>query len=287
MAHTAVHSIRPGEQAGMVLASQWSEFCRLRNVVLAGGDSEAIHDLRVASRRLRAVLALFVPYLPGGRTKILSREIRSLTATLGNVRNLDEALQYFSALPTLLPGLMARLGIARKKAAKGVTKALEAFSCREWDQTVRSMAVDLTAAVSTAGSEEVVMGYLAETGERRYRQVTKLLVAAVAIENVEGRHRFRIAIKKWRYLLEAVGQMTGRKFGETLDVLKSYQTALGKLNDMVVFSELCRAQCCSKREMRAARSALTEDTARYLRAFMELESGHLLHNPIPGEVQNR
>ncbi len=43
-----------------VFFAQWEELLRLRRVAIKTSDQDGIHDLRVASRRLRAVLELFI-----------------------------------------------------------------------------------------------------------------------------------------------------------------------------------------------------------------------------------
>lgn len=55
-----------------------------------GGDPDAIHDMRVGSRRLRATLLLGRGiFTPRRRFKRLARSIRDLTNALGNVRDMD------------------------------------------------------------------------------------------------------------------------------------------------------------------------------------------------------
>ncbi len=102
------------EQAGMVLFSQWKEFCRLRKAALGQYDTDTIHDLRVTSRRMRATVGLFEPFTSGRAVKTLSKELRNVTRVLGHLRNIDEAILFFNELPGPLPTLNKRLGKARR-----------------------------------------------------------------------------------------------------------------------------------------------------------------------------
>ena len=61
-------------------------------------DLEAIHDLRVASRRLREGLALFAPCFPKRHRTNLRARLKQLTSTLGAIRNTDEALHFLCAV---------------------------------------------------------------------------------------------------------------------------------------------------------------------------------------------
>lgn len=69
------------------------------------GDEQAIHDVRVAMRRLSRCLKVFAPFYPDGSWKKIRRRIAGLMATAGEVRDCDIALQ-----------LIGRAGIARRTA---------------------------------------------------------------------------------------------------------------------------------------------------------------------------
>src|SRR5471030_2866655 len=80
-----------------VLFAQWEELLRLRRAVLKSSDLDDIHDLRVASRRLRAALELFYPFAQKGSKTELKKSVRKLTLILGGLRNIDEALIFFQS----------------------------------------------------------------------------------------------------------------------------------------------------------------------------------------------
>jgi CHAD domain-containing protein len=64
----------------------------------AAGDPEAVHDMRVASRRLRAALLLGREIFPARRRfRRFERSIRDLTEALGHVRDLDVLLDYLES----------------------------------------------------------------------------------------------------------------------------------------------------------------------------------------------
>ena len=67
--------------------------------VLDTRDIERVHDMRVASRRLRAVLEIFAPCFPQSEFKGVLRDVKQLADALGERRDPDvhiEALQSFS-----------------------------------------------------------------------------------------------------------------------------------------------------------------------------------------------
>jgi len=119
-------------------------------------------------------------------------------------------------------------------------------------------------------TDQALPVYLSDTAVQRFQVLHDLLAPATLMENAELRHRLRIAIKKWRYLLETIGQVCGQEYGATLEGLKEYQALLGKLNDMVEFGALSNRLKLPPDESQGINAALERDTARYLADFIQL-----------------
>ena len=87
-------------------------------------DSDAVHDARVASRRLRSHLKMFEPCLTPGATDTLRRELSWLGAGLGHVRDSDVLLAALAAKIRLLPS-------TRRETASVFTDRLRATRARQ------------------------------------------------------------------------------------------------------------------------------------------------------------
>jgi CHAD domain-containing protein len=266
MKNKSAHTVGMGERAGVVLFSLWNEFCGLRELVLRRGDTDTIHDLRVASRRMRATVGLFAPFITGKAVKNISKELRRVTRELGRLRNIDEAVIYFGALPVPLPVLSAMLPAARAEEIKAVTDILKPFPRQCMDGMLRAAVAELAGIPCDDQSLPV---YLSEKSIRRYQAVYDLLLPARIPENVETRHALRIAIKKWRYLLETLGQVCQHDYSVTLETLKEYQALLGNLNDIVEFGRLCDTLILPVHEIEEIKAAFARDAAEYLAKFIE------------------
>jgi CHAD domain-containing protein len=86
--------------AARVVATRASELAENSVGVLDIGDIERVHDMRVATRRLRAALEVFEPCFPRKRFKEALREVKALADALGERRDRDVtivALNDFSA----------------------------------------------------------------------------------------------------------------------------------------------------------------------------------------------
>jgi CHAD domain-containing protein len=87
------------EAAAKVVAVRTAELAEHSAGVLDMTDIEAVHRMRVATRRLRAALEIFEPCFPGKRYKRALREVKQLADALGERRDRDvtiDALNRFA-----------------------------------------------------------------------------------------------------------------------------------------------------------------------------------------------
>jgi CHAD domain-containing protein len=82
-----------------------------------GRDPEGVHDMRVATRRMRAALKLFEPWLDPGDVARVGPAVRTLTRALGRVRELD-------VLRLRLAGLAAQGSAQRALAIESIDARL-------------------------------------------------------------------------------------------------------------------------------------------------------------------
>jgi CHAD domain-containing protein len=80
------------EAARATVASRSEELFDLSADVLDTGDIERVHDMRVASRRLRAVLEIYAPCFPLKAHKKVLAEVKALADALGARRDPDVQL---------------------------------------------------------------------------------------------------------------------------------------------------------------------------------------------------
>ena len=105
--------------------------------VLDTRDIERVHDMRVASRRLRAVLEIFEPCFPRAEFKGVLRDVKQLADALGARRDPDvhiDSLQAFSKalVPANRPGIARLVEELRRRQADGnVVLAAELERTRE------------------------------------------------------------------------------------------------------------------------------------------------------------
>jgi CHAD domain-containing protein len=129
-----LHANMPfAEAAAATVAVRAEELFEHAEDVLDMSDIERVHDMRVASRRLRAVLEIYAPCFPGDQYKPVLKEVKTLADALGARRDPDVLLAQLdkleAALPkTNAPGIEAFAAPIRDEQAQGnesLARALE------------------------------------------------------------------------------------------------------------------------------------------------------------------
>jgi CHAD domain-containing protein len=120
--------------------------------VLDTDDIERVHDMRVATRRLRAVLEIFAPCFPAKEHKAVLGEVKALADALGERRDPDVQIAELEAVAERMtasdrPGvelLVARL--RERQLAANATLAAALEHARDEDLHVRLRALSTAAA---------------------------------------------------------------------------------------------------------------------------------------------
>ena len=146
--------------AARVVRVRAAELFELGDGVLDTRDIERVHDMRVASRRLRAVLEIFAPCFPSSEFKGVLRDVKQLADALGERRDPDvhiDALQSFSKALAAAnkPGVARLVEEGRARQSRGnevLAAALERL--RERGLHERLLALADAADAEEADAEE-------------------------------------------------------------------------------------------------------------------------------------
>lgn len=92
------------EAAVKVVSVRADELWEHAGGVLDVGDIERVHDMRVATRRLRAVLEIFAPCFPRKPHRDVLRDVKGLADALGGRRDPDVQIQHLEAYEAAVPG---------------------------------------------------------------------------------------------------------------------------------------------------------------------------------------
>ena len=210
-------------------------------------DPEAIHDLRVASRRLREGIALFGHCFRKRQLAPLRKELKGLVTMLGSIRNTDEAILFFS-------NLVENCDTASADAALKIVATLQVQRGEEQRELKRELKkVDpgllLGRIDGLCGNPRIfnpdarglfqpIAASLLEAVTVREKAILDLLPEALVEVNVSAQHRLRIAVKHFRYRLEFLAPLASDDYKRVYSAIKEYQEVLGHMHDLDVFSGL-------------------------------------------------
>jgi CHAD domain-containing protein len=88
-----------------LIAVRWAAVWKAIPVAIDGEDIEGVHDVRVASRRLRAAMDVAVGCFPRSWYDPLHRVAKEITSELGEVRDRDVTIEFLQKdLESASPG---------------------------------------------------------------------------------------------------------------------------------------------------------------------------------------
>jgi CHAD domain-containing protein len=199
----------------------------------AAEDIEGIHQMRVASRRWRALLATHHAMLRNRPAKSLLREVRAITRNLGKARELDVTLALLEGLhpsldETATPALVDVIGHLRDVRDAERDAVTEGIQIAQSDE-LKALRKDLAKCVSGKGVCYRKQSKIELT--RAYKDLCKNYRAWKKEPTEEGVHAIRIAFKKFRYSCESFRNLYGKRMTKVLKELKKTQESLGEWND--------------------------------------------------------
>jgi triphosphatase len=196
-------------------------------LVIARRSPDALHQARVAMRRLRSAFTLFRPAVEDVEYQHIRHEFRWFTAQLGDARNLDVYLER-----DLDDAEREKISRKREHAYEEVVEAMNSHKFRR-------LLIDLVGWVALGAwhngkiASRSVENFATHRLDRLWDSVTR--DTDIARMDEDRRHRVRIQGKKLRYAVEFLqglyphARATEKRFASAIEEL---QDSLGKLNDM-------------------------------------------------------
>ncbi len=229
-------TMRPVEAFHRIAMSCLEHLQQNHTGALSSDDPEYIHQMRVATRRLRAALRLFTPVLPEQFSLSFSAPFSALMQPLGRARDLDVLLTeivdpVLKALPNE-PRLPAIASDITNRRYKSRTEAITMLAAPAYGLTLLNALESLHAPVPDSPTTIDLQEFASERLRRLRRKVRRLAQAA-RIENPASLHAMRIGVKRLRYALEFFSPLAHRRsLQRALNQLASMQDVLGQLNDL-------------------------------------------------------
>ena len=276
---TAVPSHAPtGALAYAVIRRHLGAFLRNEPGTRLGADPEVLHDMRVASRRLRAAFALFAEALPA-RAPSLRRRLGRIGRALGEVRDLDvqaEQLGEFLnegpvAERLALEAYLAAVAVQRDGARRRMLRVLDS---RGYGRLVESL-MAFVEREPRRRPPAARLPALASAPDRilsRHRRSRRIGDRLAPDSPAADWHKLRIELKRLRYAIEFHGELYGEKARRVIETLTGLQDLLGLHQDaqvaMAHLEDVCGAR--GKRLPRGAGFVMGRIAQRYAQRAEDL-----------------
>ncbi len=220
---------------------------------MIGRDENALHQMRVALRRLRAAISLFSPVVRDDRADAIKTELRWLARELGPSRNLDTLL--FEVIKPLRnqhknePGFVSISNMFARKRIKSYRQAQEAVQSARFRALVLDTAEWVEAGPWSASEDALIRArrempieiFAAEQLSQRCKKIRRR-GARINDLGTEQLHGLRIQVKKARYATEFFSGVyhgkSARRCKKTRSSLMQLQEYLGRVNDIATHKAL-------------------------------------------------
>jgi CHAD domain-containing protein len=219
---------------------------------LQGDDNEELHDMRVATRRMRSAFDIFSPAFDPKIMKRFLKGLRKVGKALGMVRDMDvlleNALTYQKNLKEikqpdfepLVNGWRRQIEKRRSKMTRHLrSEAYQNFKYNfnlflQQPDTQKDSIVFDPGTDSRLGDTVPILIYSRYAAVRAYE-------AMLPTASMSQLHALRIDFKRFRYTLEYFREILGENVGQIISELKQLQDHLGELHDAVVACDLIKS----------------------------------------------
>ncbi len=213
-------------------------------------EPDAVHKMRVATRRLRSALATFRPLLDRSQTDPIRDELKWIATELGGARDAEvlreRLLAEVAAEPDelVLGGIAARISTELRgrhaKAHADLVASLDSTRYYRLLDRLDALALDPP---FTAEGDRKARRVLTRCVRKAYRRVSRLVEAGPPTDPRQRDawyHEIRKAAKRLRYAGESVAPAFGAKASLLAERAEALQEALGEHQDSVVARTVLR-----------------------------------------------
>lgn len=211
------------------------------------GAVEAVHQARIACRRIRAALLLATPFMDSKENRNISETFKAIANHLSPVRDID--VLRTQAIPCVIHAAETPLDIrlALEKTCLELHKrrnTILSAACKKLRSSEITQATLLLALricqLKQSDNKERIDSFASFQIEKLYQPLKKR-DKVLRVQDPLACHEIRIATKKLRYLIEFCAALYGKKkLQKYAKALAKLQNALGEANDVANILVLSR-----------------------------------------------
>lgn len=214
-----------------------------------GENIEGVHDMRVATRRMRSALRLFGPFFDREAIDPFRKDLRTIADALGTVRDLDvfkeKAERFMAARPEadltpLLQGWEQRYARGRRKLIGTLDKGKYARFVARFHEFLTTPGAGALPLPEPSETSAYLVRHVAPRLIYEHYEQVRAYEAVADSAAIPTLHALRIDFKRLRYTLEFFEEVLGPEARQVVNEIKTMQDHLGDLNDAAVAETMLR-----------------------------------------------
>lgn len=238
------------------------------------GDNavHGLHQMRVATRRLRSAFRVFESYYPSKVICPLARHLKATARRLGDVRDMDVMIhnlkQHFDGQGETIQGVLhpiiERVETQRETARHDLFEWLDSANYRGFLKEFMAFLerTDKSNLPPDSRLTPYQVRHVAPVIFHQHLASVRAFDAVLPTDRPEILHALRIEFKRLRYVLTFFSEVMGSTVSDFIEEVKTIQDYLGKLNDAVTAQHYLTDSNSSGPEYQAAVQAYRDSLAR-------------------------
>jgi CHAD domain-containing protein len=215
------------------LEDRWKTYRLELKHCRAGFSNEVVHDLRVATRRMLAIIQLLNSISPHPRLRKLTRTFKDQLDDFDDLRDTQVILAELSEIMHELPQLrdfQKHLQHSEERMLRALRKRLKKLDITETARRIRKTRDAI------ASEQSRLAGLILQAVDDSFQRVQQRH-GAVDAARPATIHRERVAFKSFRYMVEIVHPLLEDFPIENLKRMNDYQSLMGEIQDAEIFTQ--------------------------------------------------
>jgi len=270
-----------GQSLEKELNRRWEKYTSNLSRCKRGFSESAVHDLRIACRRMIAILDILLLIIPEKQTRRLRQSFKKHLSILSPLRDVQVQLAGMQDMVIRYPELgkyRTVLLLREQRLRKKLQRNLRGHGPATWKGEIQAVKDSFKRTTSDPRLRHAAFTVMHGAIASLYTSAVNSL-RKIDPTKTKTIHRLRIEVKKLRYTVEILGPVLGLSSARKVKAMQHYQTRLGAIQDMEVLiaglnsftARVGRTNTASLRTLREELSRMkTEMIQQYLQSRDEL-----------------
>ena len=218
------------------LDSRWQSYREQLRRCQEKFSEEAVHELRVATRRLLAQFTLLSYVAPSASLERARRILKRRLATLGDLRDIQVQRLFIEQKTAVFPELVLLRGWLQRRerrVARSAAEKVNRFKTRKLERWIAAMMEGLAANVRKSRAQSQLASAVLRAAAQAFAEAVERR-RAIDLADLRTIHQTRVAFKRFRYMMESLSPGITGLSKQQLRALAYYQRKMGIIQDLEV-----------------------------------------------------